>query len=94
MSFVANIARSLQQYGNVQQMLYCLLMHNRHVDFLINKLVIFIEKFSPLPDLNLGPPEYQADALPIESSRLGSISSYVQTSFKSQPDNYNEIIKY
>ena len=33
--------------------------------------LIFFEKFSPCQDLNPGLPEYQADVLPIELSRLG-----------------------
>ena len=37
----------------------------------IKQLLIFIEKLSPCQDLNLRPPKYQADALPIELSRLG-----------------------
>ena len=41
----------------------------------INQLLIFNENSQPWRDLNLGLPEYQADALPIELSRLG-LSQY------------------
>ena len=32
-----------------------------HIQIQMNQLIIFIEKFSPCWDLNLGPPEYLAD---------------------------------
>ena len=32
----------------------------------INQLLFLLENSLPCRDLNLGPPEYQADALPIE----------------------------
>ena len=57
----------------------------------INQLLIFIEwvtlprqKSLPCWDLNLGPPKYQADVLPIELSRVGFIITHM-FSFFSQP---------
>ena len=48
------------------------------------QLLIFTEKFSPLPGFEPGPPRYQADMLPIELSWLGwPVTSLVNTGNKS-----------
>ena len=42
-----------------------------HIQIWTTHLLIFTEKLSPLLGLNLGPPRYQADMLPIELYWLG-----------------------
>ena len=65
---LANI-KSAVQYSNLGDNV--ILELYIHIQIRTMQLLIFTEKFSPLPGFEPGPPRYQADMLPIELSWLG-----------------------
>ena len=47
---------------------YIFVFRIKHINYLIS-----LKNFCPCRDLSIGPPQYQANALPIELSRLGQL---------------------